>query len=144
MRVPRPLLPRAFRSQRAVIGAVLVLAVLVMGGLPALTAAAPSGPMSGMVAMEGMTAEADVLMPADTPEEAALVVGCGGMCGDMLQACLAVMALLVAAVTALPSVQRLMRGGHSVHIAGRAHRWVMGESPPWSVLSLSQLSVLRV
>lgn len=129
---------------RAVIGAVLVVAVIVMGGLPALTAAVPSSPMSGMVAMEGMTAGADVVVPADTPDKSALVVGCEGMCGELLHMCLAVLALLAASAMALPSVQRLIRAEPSVLHARGARRWPPGESPPWSVLSLSQLSVLRV
>ena len=129
---------------RAVIGAVLVAAVIVMGGLPAMTAAVPSGPMSGMVAMEGMTAAADVLAPAGIPGETALVVGCDALCGDMLYMCLAVLALLAASAMALPGVQRLVPPEPFVLHAGGARRWAAGESPPWSVLSLSQLSVLRV
>ncbi|MFP5372551.1 MAG: hypothetical protein ACLGI3_17640 [Actinomycetes bacterium] len=142
--MPRPVMPRAFPLHRAVIGAVLVVAVIVMGGLPALTAAVPSSPMIGMVAMDGMTAEADMLVPVDTPEESALVVGCEGMCGDLLHMCLAVLALLAASAMALPSVQRLIRAEPSVLHARGAGRWAAGKSPPWSVLSLSQLSVLRV
>lgn len=137
-------MPWVLPLHRAGIGAVLVVAVMVMGGLPALSAAVPSGPMSGVVGMEGMTAEADVLVPADTLEGTALVVGCDAMCGDLLHMCLAVLALLAASAMALPRVQRLIRAEPSVLHAVGARRWVAGESPPWSVLSLSQLSVLRV
>ncbi len=137
-------MPWAFPLHRAVIGAVLVVAVIVMGGLPAMTAAVSSDPMSGMVAMEGMPAEANVLVPADIPEGAALVVGCEAMCGDLLHVCLAVLTLLVASAMALPSVRRLIPPEPSLPQAGGARRWAAGESPPWSVLSLSQLSVLRV
>ncbi len=128
-------------------GAVLVVAAIVMGGLPALSAGDPSGSMSGMAGMAemtGMSAGVEVPPPTDIRQEATLVVGCDPMCDGLLSACLAVLAFLAASALALPSVRRLVRGGASGRQAGREHRWVEWESPPWSVMSLSQLSVLRV
>ena len=138
---------RAPRLHRAVIGAVLVMAVIVMGGLPALSAGLPSGSMSsvaGMAEMSGLSAGTDSPPPTDIGQEATLVVGCDAMCGDLLHACLAVLTFLVASALALPGVQRVLPLEASVRPAGPEHRRVEWESPPWRVLSLSQLSVLRV
>lgn len=132
---------------RAVVGALLVVAVIVMGGLPALSAGVPSGPMSGTVGMAeltGTSTETNGLPPADIAEETTLVVGCAAMCGDLVYACLAVLTFLAASALVLSGVQRLMRDAPAVRRAGQEHRRVEWASPPWSVLSLSQLSVLRV
>ena len=99
--------------------------------------------MSGMVAMEGMAAGSEVLGPGVPSSDGVLVTACA-VCVDMLEACLAVLTLVVAAALAGPGVLRLVRAGPRSRRSGRARRWAVGESPPWSVPSLSQLSVLRV
>ena len=140
----------ATRALRPLVGAVLVMAVVVMGGLAALSAGVPSGPTAEMADMPGMTEMAGVaagtndVPPAGSVGEPIPVVGCDAMCGDLLHACLAVLTFLAASALALPGVRRMTRGAPLVGRPGPERRWVEEESPPWSVLSLSQLSVLRV
>jgi hypothetical protein len=129
--------------RRVLIGAALAVAVIVMGGLPASTDGAQESAMSGMSGMTAMAADSDALEPTGKSDEAALVVGCETMCDGPLLACLAVMALLVASALGAPSVRCLIRGP-SVRDAGGVPGRLDRALPPWSVLSLSQLSVLRV
>lgn len=133
-------MPRALRLRRVLIGTALAVAVIAMGGLPASAAGAQHGAISGMAAM---AADSGALEPTGMSDEAALVVGCETMCDGPLLACLAVMALLVASALGTPSVRCLIRGP-SVRNAGGVRGRLDRASPPWSVLSLSQLSVLRV
>lgn len=125
------------------IGPLLVVGVLLMGGLPVSAATVASGQVSAPHTMDGMSERADVL-PAGTAPDSSPVMGCDAMCGDLLQTCLAVLALLTTAATALACRLRPISGRPLPLDVGNVRRWVMGGSPPWSVLSLSQLSVLRV
>ena len=133
-------MPRTLRLHRAVIGAALAVAVILMGGLPAATAGVQGSATSGMATM---TADSDALQLTGIPDEAALVVGCETMCDGPLLACLAVIALLIASALGAPDVRCSIRGP-AVRSAGGVLGWLDRGSPPWSVLTLSQLSVLRV
>lgn len=126
------------------VAAVLVVGVLLMAGPPVPVAAPASAPMSAMAAMDGMTAGAVELVLPGPSSDGAVVTTCAAMCDDLLEACVAVLTLLVVAAMALPGVRRLVRAGPRPFSAVRARWWVLGEPPPWSVPSLSQLSVLRV
>lgn len=130
--------------RRALVGAVLVVAAVLMAGLPALSVGVPGGSMAGMAGMSevaGVSAETNGALPDDSAEGTTLLVGCDAMCGDLLSACLAVLTFLAA--LALPGARRLP-AAPVVDRAVRERRCVEKGSPPWSVLSLSQLSVRRV
>lgn len=126
----------------------LVVGVLLMTGPPAWTAVGPGDPMSNMVAMAGMAATesttvgAALLVPGAPSSDGVVVTACA-LCVDLLESCLAVLGLVVAAALAGPG-SSLVRARPRSRRSVRAGRWAVGESPPWSVPSLSQLSVLRV
>ena len=125
------------------LAAALVLGVLLMAGPLASTAAGPGDPMSGMVTMAGPAPDAGLLVPGAPASDGVLVTACAAMCGDLLEACLVVLVLVVAALAG-PGAFGRGRAGPRSRGSGRTGPWATGESPPWSVPSLSQLSVLRV
>lgn len=137
---------RVPRLRRSVAGAALALFVILMGGPPALAAAIPDRSMSGMagmVTMSGSSDDAAGLAPAHIPQTP--VMDCEGSCqSGLLNTCLAVLALVASSVMAAHSVHRLVRGRWFVRQPGGGAWWIEWGPPPWSVLSLSQLSVLRV
>jgi hypothetical protein len=129
-----------------VIGTVLALAVLLMSGVVSRTALAePAMSRSSMAEMSGSSMATDLVPPAHIPAESGSMMGCEGSCDPgPLEVCLAVLALVAAFVVAAHLVLRLVRGRPWIASVGGASRWVEWGPPPWSVLSLSQLSVLRV
>jgi hypothetical protein len=144
--VPPLSIGRASWLIRALIGTVVAVGVVLMAGLSASPAMGPVSSMDGMTQMSAPTAAFDVVLPADdVPGETAPAMGCEGSCDSgLLHACLAVLALVAASVVAAHIVHRLIRGRLSVGLVDKSARWVEWGPPPWSVLSLSQLSVLRV
>lgn len=139
---------RVVRLRGVVLAVVLAVAVVVMGGLPAAAAVDSSGAMAAMPGMTitvGTAAAADGAGPGGVPGGTTPVFGCEADCGaDLAHACLAVMALVAVALAATPSLYRLITGGSATWSLGPMTRWTEGGSPPWSVLLLDQLSVLRV
>jgi hypothetical protein len=137
---------------RVVIGTVLALAVLLMSGVVSTTALAEPAmsqssmaEKSSMAEMSGSSMATDLIFPAHLPAGSSSMMGCEGSCEPgPLDVCLAVLALVAAFVMAAHLVLRLVRGRPWVASVGGASRWVEWGPPPWSVLSLSQLSVLRV
>jgi hypothetical protein len=128
-----------------VIGTVLALAVLLMSGVFTTSSAEAAMVQSSMVEMSGSSMETDLVLAADIPGETGSAMGCEGTCDTgPLEVCLAVLALVAASVMAAHLVLWLVRGRLGVTSVGAAFRWVEWGPPPWSVLSLSQLSVLRV
>jgi hypothetical protein len=101
--------------------------------------------MSSMSEMSGPSMATDLISPAHIPAGSESAMGCEGSCvPGPLEVCLAVLALVAAFVLAAHLVLWLVRGRPWVTPVGEASPWVEWGPPPWSVLSLSQLSVLRV